>query len=163
MTNYENIPSCKVLKRTGKHGFLSSSGNTETFCLRELIAGAGGNNEPLIFVTLRQLPSICRSLEHNTIDSHNKCIVLWQGNQVEFVHYVAHDGVIKWKHFPRYWPFVRKIHRSPVNSPHKGQWRGDLMFSLICAWMNGWVNNRKAGDLWHHTHYDVRVMSIPDT
>ena len=32
-----------------------------------------------------------------------------------------HDDVIKWKHFPRYWPFVGGIHRSPVNSPHKGQ------------------------------------------
>ena len=39
-----------------------------------------------------------------------------------------HDDVIKWKHFPRYWPFVRGNHRSPVNSPHKGQWRGSLMF-----------------------------------
>ena len=48
-----------------------------------------------------------------------------------------HDDVIKWKHFPRYWPFVRGIHRWPVNSPHKGQWRGALMFSLICAWING--------------------------
>ena len=44
-----------------------------------------------------------------------------------------HDDVIKWKHFPRYWPFVRGIHRSPVNSPHKAQWRGALMLSLICA------------------------------
>ena len=44
-----------------------------------------------------------------------------------------HDDVIKWKHFPRYWPFVRGIHRSPVKSPHIGQWRGTLMFSLICA------------------------------
>ena len=34
---------------------------------------------------------------------------------------VLHDDVIKWKHFPRYWPFVRGIHRSPVNSPNKGQ------------------------------------------
>ena len=57
-----------------------------------------------------------------------------------------HDDVIKWKHFPRYWPFVRGIHRSPVNSPHKGQWRGALMFTLICARINGWVNNREAGD-----------------
>ena len=32
-----------------------------------------------------------------------------------------HDDVIKWKYFPRYWPFVREIHRSPVNFPHKGQ------------------------------------------
>ena len=61
--------------------------------------------------------------------------------------------------FPRYWPFVRVIHRSPVNSPHKGQWCGALMFSLICAWMNGWVNNRETGDLRrHHAHYDVTVM-----
>ena len=35
----------------------------------------------------------------------------------------------------------------PGNSPHKGQWRGALMFSLICVWINGWVNNREAGDL----------------
>ena len=70
-----------------------------------------------------------------------------------------HDHVIKWKHFPRYWPFVRGIHRSPANSPNKGQWRGALMFSLICAWINGWVNNRKAGDLRHHcVHYDVTIM-----
>ena len=56
-----------------------------------------------------------------------------------------------WRHqmetFPRYWPFVRGIHRSPVNSPHKGQWRRALMFSLICILTNGWVSNRVAGDL----------------
>ena len=72
-----------------------------------------------------------------------------------------HDDVIKWKHFPRNWPFVREIHRSPVNFPHKGQWRGALMFSLIYAWMNDWVNNREAGDLRRqHGHYDVIVMRI---
>ena len=72
-----------------------------------------------------------------------------------------HDDVIKWKHFPRYWPFVRGIHRSPVNSPHKGQWRGALMFTLICARINDWVNNREAGDLRRYrTHYDVIVMSL---
>ena len=77
-----------------------------------------------------------------------------------------HDDVIKWKHFPRYWPFVRGIHRSPVNSPHKGQWRGVLMFSLICTRINGWVNNSEAGDLRRHrAHYDVTVMiyNIEDT
>ena len=73
---------------------------------------------------------------------------------------VYHDDVIKWKHFPRYWPFVRGIHRSPVNSPHKGQWRGALMFSLIYAWINCWVNNRETGDLRRHrAHFDVNVMS----
>ena len=76
-------------------------------------------------------------------------------------HHPPHDDVIKWKHFPRYWPFVRGPHRSPVNSPHKGHWRGALMFSLICAWFNGWVNNREAGDLRHHrAHCDVTVMNI---
>ena len=71
----------------------------------------------------------------------------------------CHDGVIKWKHFPRYWPFVRGIHRSPMNSPQKGPWRGALMSSLICFWMNGWINNHEAGDLRRHrTHYDVIVM-----
>ena len=58
----------------------------------------------------------------------------------------VHDDVIKWKHFPRYWPFVRGIHRSPVTSPHKGQWRGGLMFSLICISINGWVNSGGTGD-----------------
>ena len=70
-----------------------------------------------------------------------------------------HDDVIKWKPFPRYWPFVRGIHRSPVNSPHKGQWRGALMFSLICARINGWVNNREAGDLIRYrAHYNVILI-----
>ena len=73
----------------------------------------------------------------------------------------VHDDVIKWKHFPRYRPFVRGIHRSPVNSPHKGQWRGALMFSLICVWINVWVNNREAGDLRRYrAHYDVIVMEV---
>ena len=70
-----------------------------------------------------------------------------------------HDDVIKWKHFPRNWPFVREIQRSPVNSPHKGQWRGALMFSLICVWINDWENNREAGDLRRYrAHSDVIVM-----
>ena len=34
---------------------------------------------------------------------------------------MLHDDVIKWKHFPRYWPSVRGIQRSQVKSPHKGQ------------------------------------------
>ena len=56
------------------------------------------------------------------------------------------------------------IHRSPVNSPHKGLWRGALVFPLVCAWIIGWVNNREAGDLkHHHTHYDVTVMRSRET
>ena len=71
----------------------------------------------------------------------------------------SHDDVIIWKYFQRYWPFVRGIHRSPVNSTHKGRWSGALMFSLICAQINGWVNNGGAGDLRRHrAHYDVIVI-----
>ena len=71
------------------------------------------------------------------------------------------DDVITWKHFPRYWPFVRWIHQWPVNSLHKGPGRGTLMFPLIYAWINGWVNNPKAGDLRRHrAPYDVIVMTF---
>ena len=78
--------------------------------------------------------------------------------ETQFIDF--HDDVIKWKPFPRYWPFVRGIHRSPVNSLHKGQWRRAFMFSLICGWINGWLNYREAGDLRRHrAHYDVIVMT----
>ena len=93
---------------------------------------------------------------------HNSVIRLYYQNMKVFLWKIVaifHDDVIKWKHFPHYWPFVRGIHRSPVNSPHKGQWRGTLMFTLICVWINGCVNNRKAGDLWRDCiHYGVTVM-----
>ena len=83
----------------------------------------------------------------------NRNSQFYSGNSIQNVdckmtailhHYQCHDDVNKWKHFPRYWPFVRGIHRSPVDSPHKGRWRGALMISLIYAWTNGWANNRDA-------------------
>ena len=47
---------------------------------------------------------------------------------------------------------------SPVTGEFPSQ-RGALMFSLSYTWTNGWVNNRNAGDLMHHSaHYDVTVM-----
>ena len=95
----------------------------------------------------------------------SRALVHWSGAWVaeRFPYWLGsllvHDDVIKWKHFPRYWPFVQGIHRSPVNFPRKGQWRRALMFSLICVWINGWVNNGEAGDLRrHHAHCDVIVM-----
>ena len=34
------------------------------------------------------------------------------------------------------------------------------MFSLICVWINGWINNREAGDLRRYrAHSDVIVMN----
>ena len=68
-----------------------------------------------------------------------------------------HADVIKWKHFPHYWPFVKGIHQSLVNSPHKGQWCGAMMFSLICAWKKRFSTPSRCRwfetplhSLWHH-------------
>ena len=78
-------------------------------------------------------------------------------------YFCKHDDVIEWKHFPRYWPFVRGIQRSPVNSPHKGQWREALVFSLICAlnkrlskqsW--GWWFEMPTRSLWLHCNECLR-------
>ena len=60
----------------------------------------------------------------------------------------------RWRHQ------MEKFSRSPVNSPHKGQWRGALMLSLICDWVNSWVNIPEACDLRRRcAHYDVSVMT----
>ena len=78
-----------------------------------------------------------------------------------FISYTLswYPNVIKCKHFPHYQLLVRRIRPSPVDSPHKGQLRRALMFSMICAWTNGWANSRDVGDLGGHSaHYDVIVM-----
>ena len=91
---------------------------------------------------------------------NNTCIVRFQTLLACLAGYIQdHDDVIKWKYFKRYWPFVRGIHRSPVNSSHKGRWCGASVVSLICTWTNGWANNRDAGDLIRHrAHNDITVM-----
>ena len=71
-----------------------------------------------------------------------------------------------WRHqmetFSALLAFCAENHRSPVTSPHKGLWRGALMFSLICVWINSWVNNPEARDLRRHrAHCDVSVMRKP--
>ena len=107
--------------------------------------------------------AVCVYISGYAIDSVMFTIVSFSAMETSFSSpaspKVVHDDAVKWKHFPRYWTFVQGIHRSPVNSPHKSQWRGALMFSLICAWINGWVNNREAGDLRRHcADCDVTVM-----
>ena len=105
---------------------------------------------------------------HNGISYTDKITSLYWIRALVVIHWSSHvdsnkvllrnihDNVIKLKHFPRYWSFVRGIHRSPVDSPHKGQWRRALNFSLICAWTNDWAKNREADDLRRHrAHYDV--------
>ena len=88
-----------------------------------------------------------------------RCSFLKQSH-IWYLHLlIIHDDVIKWKHFPRNWPFVRGIHRSRWIPHTKASDAELLMFSLICARINGWVNNGEAGDLRrHHAHYDVNVM-----
>ena len=117
-------------------------------------------------VTTNEINKITQSLKngtagHEDITAAKLKLVAGSGNQplAYLCNLSFHDDVIKWKHFSRYWPFVQGIQRLTVNSPHKGRWRGALMFSLICAWINGWVNNREAGDLRRNrARYDVIAM-----
>ena len=53
---------------------------------------------------------------------------------------------------------------SPVTGEFPSQRPVTRMFSLICAWINDWVNNHETGDLRHHgAHYDIIVMRISST
>ena len=108
------------------------------------------------------IPSTVTVVTAKTETFISKCRVL----SMVLCNFHRLDGFIHsawWRHqmeiFPRHWPFVRGIHRSPVNSLHKGQWRGSLIIILIWARMDAWVNNRKAGDLRrHYAHNDATVM-----
>ena len=85
------------------------------------------------------------------------------GDNLHFSKQKSLSGDAWWRHqmetFSALLAICGGIHRSPVKSPHKGQWRGALIFSLICAWIIGWANNGEAGCLrCHRTHYDITVM-----
>ena len=126
---------------------VSKSGSSHQFALNEYIFVCIPS--AIISITYENMDSVIN------IDCFVSCIFpgamvslgFWCSTWLNITTHCFHDDVIKWKHFTRYWPFVRGIHRSPVNYPHKGQWRWALMLSLICAWINGWVNKREAGDL----------------
>ena len=98
--------------------------------------------------------------------SKNKACFLscFQGNILSKKVYIQHEDAIKWKHFPHYWPFVQEIHQSLVNFPPKGQWRGALMFSLICTlnkWLSkqswGWWYKMPSHSLWRHCNECVNI------
>ena len=71
---------------------------------------------------------------------------------------IVHDDVIEWKHFPRYWSFVRGIHRSPVNSPAKA--RDAEMWCFLWSapeWrlskqLWGWRFETPSRPLWRHSN-----------
>ena len=111
-------------------------------------------NTSMIVISLYNYNNNFHQLHSNWVD-----VLIIPFIIIQIWNLTSHDYVIKWKHFPCNWPFVRGIYRSPVNSPHKGQWRGVLMFSFIFVWINRWINNRKTGDLRRYrAHYDVTVM-----
>ena len=107
--------------------------------------------------------SIYSTVVHICMGKHSsKCVCFLlpsEWNNIHLKSNIGHDDVIKWKHFSRYCPFVRGIHRSPVNSPHKGQWRGALMGFFIMrlnkrlstqSW--GWWFATPSRPLWRHSN-----------
>ena len=106
---------------------------------RDLSLGWVTDGYPIFLHSTPVLVCILISLGNGTIFSNclHDALNVRIHYQVAHIYDATHDDVIEWKHFLCYWPFVRGIHRSLVNSPHKGQWRRALMFSLICAWING--------------------------
>ena len=119
----------------------------------------------ILIVLFQYAPFVFKDHEKKNVTMGYCVDMLELLSQMLDFRYGLHDDVIKWKHFPRHWPFVWGIHRSlvnspwPVNSSHKGHWHGAMVLSLICAWINRWVNNREARDLRRHrAHYDVTVM-----
>ena len=115
--------------------------------------------------------------KHSSVMSNNSIITrtwhfsvftLWNWHcQAHSVNDISHDTSWGMNTFWSWWRYQMEtcsvvkrgnmFHRSPMDSPHKGKWRGAFIFSLICAWTNGWVNNQDAGDLRHRTHFNATV------
>ena len=90
------------------------------------------------------------------------------------LHYWYQPGFSWWRHqmetFSRYWPFVRGnhrvtwnlrgIHRSPVNSSHKGLWRFFLCFLWSAPWINGWGWWSETRSIWRHCNVGQKVTRL---
>ena len=91
------------------------------------------NNCILVHILLKSVAngSFENKLAFCTYDALSSAIVkaVMRNEHVSDLIIFSHDDVIKWKHFPRYWPSVRGIQRSTVNSLTKAS---DVEFSLIC-------------------------------
>ena len=124
-------------------------------CERDIFVHKIHNNITEVCAAMRVWEASMAQWTSNIIQLHHvtqwgSAASIWNTFTLNFQATIVYDDVIIWKHFPRYRPLVREIHRSPVNSPHKSQWRGALIFSLSCAWINDCVTNREAGDLRRH-------------
>ena len=83
----------------------------------------------------------------------------WEAACLTWQPVLHHYYSIKWKHFPRYWPFVRGIHGSSVDSRHKGPVTRifDDLFNVSLK--KGVKNNGMAVDLRRRdAHRDVTVV-----
>ena len=101
----------------------------------------------MLWTKLRDIHPIISSQSHYIASS-----IFFILTQFSFI--LDHDDVIKWKHFPRYWSFVREF---PGEFPQRPVTRSFDVF-FICIWINGWVNNREAIDLRRHSaHYDCNA------
>ena len=170
-SNGRDIPGIWVTAKLAMHGFCISENVTNSisqwimaFDTRTTCLYNTSDNKCILFAIYCVICSLVLADFTHMVQDHSTgagaIIVWWLSNCKSYDYPSAHDDDIKWKHFRCYCPFVRGFHRSPVNSPQKSQCRGALMFSLICAWTNGSVNNQDVGDLRRHrTHYDITVMS----
>ena len=102
-------------------------------------------SENKLILLLRDIRTIqlCCKNGNNTTTMEDTTIFLWRHSNL----FSVHDAVIKWKLFPRYWPVVRWIHRSLVNSPRKGPGTQALVIFFVLT--NGY-KQPSAGDLRRH-------------
>ena len=85
-----------------------------------------------------------------------KKIAMLPGFNNRYMH--QNNDVMICYNFPSYRPLLRGIHWSPMDSLHKGQWRGALIYSLMCPLRTGWTSIGVAGEL--RRHGDVHVTSV---
>ena len=146
------------------------------FCVEQtspaMISYSGLQWTPLLIYFEHYFVSTKRLLKYCALTSINKLSLkgCWSWSSLHIILWRAHNTcenprvqISWWRHqmetFSALLAFCAGDSSVLVNFPHKDQWRGALFFSLICARINDWVNNREVGDLRrHHCHYDVNVM-----
>ena len=129
-------------------GFISTTqsqklGKTYFSRWKRSILGSGNDwsptqNHAIACISVDSLPIRIRNRRYLIFRENTKCFLQENASRnvtglmlAMLLWYQYYDDASKWKHFPLYWPFVRGIDRSPVKYPHKGQWRGAVMFSLL--------------------------------